>query len=127
MARGHEPCRGGARVDGAIGDRIRRRRIELGLTQDQLARRLGLSYQQIQKYEGGSNRISASRLYELAQRLDVTPSYFYLDLEVVDESTDGDGDLGSDGQVADAYGEIANEEVRSAVLGLVRAVVERQR
>ena len=60
-------------VDTIVGERIRRRRILAGLTQDQLGEALGVSYQQIQKYETGANRVSAGRLYLLAERLDVSP------------------------------------------------------
>lgn len=116
-----------ARVDAAIGERIRRRRVELGLTQEQLACKLGLSYQQIQKYERGANRISASRLYALARRLDVAPGYFFADLEIANDGVEdgGDGRLAS--EVARDYARVADEGVRTAVAGLLRAVVERQR
>jgi len=87
-----------ARVDAAIGERIRRRRVALGLTQEQLACKLGLSFQQIQKHERGANRISASRLYALARRLDVAPGFFFADLEIANEGVDdgGDGRLASE-------------------------------
>lgn len=113
------------RVEAAIGERIRRRRVELGLTQEQLACRVGISYQQIQKYEHGANRISASRLYALACRLDVAPAYFYADLPTPAVTADpvGERPLGA---VARDYALIEDEGVRSAVRGLVRTVVERQ-
>jgi DNA-binding XRE family transcriptional regulator len=66
-----------AKVDQHVGDRIRRRRTLLGFTQEQLADTLEISYQQIQKYETGSNRVSAGRLYQIAQRLDVPVAYFF--------------------------------------------------
>jgi transcriptional regulator with XRE-family HTH domain len=117
----------GAPVDRAIGERIRRRRVELGLTQEQLARRLGLSYQQIQKYERGANRISASRLYALALRLDVAPGYFYADLEAPAEVLRDDGhDAAAAGEVARTYTDIADDGIRAAVAGLLRAVAERR-
>jgi transcriptional regulator with XRE-family HTH domain len=115
------------RVDAAIGERIRRRRVELGLTQEQLACRLGLSYQQIQKYERGANSISASRLYALGLRLDVAPGYFFADLEVPDEGVDHLAHGRQAGEVARDYARVADEGVRRAVAGLLRAVVERQR
>ncbi|MCS6780987.1 MAG: helix-turn-helix domain-containing protein, partial [Geminicoccaceae bacterium] len=65
-----------ASLDRRIGERIRLRRTELGLTQEQLASALGISYQQVQKYENGVNRISASRLAEIAQRLEVPIGWF---------------------------------------------------
>jgi transcriptional regulator with XRE-family HTH domain len=114
------------RVDEAIGERIRRRRVELGLTQDQLARRLGLSYQQIQKYERGANRISASRLFALARRLDVDPGYFFGDLETSGDGLDHGGRDRLSIEVARHHATVADEGVRSAVAGLLRTVVERQ-
>lgn len=64
-------------IDNHIGARIRERRIMLGLTQQQFAKRIGLSYQQAHKYELGINRISAGRLYEIARALDTPITYFY--------------------------------------------------
>ena len=115
-----------SRVDAAIGERIRRRRTELGLTQEQLAQRLGVSYQQVQKYERGANRISASRLYALALRLDVAPGYFYADLEVPAEVLRDDGHDPAAGEVARTYTDIADDGIRAAVAGLLRSVAERQ-
>jgi transcriptional regulator with XRE-family HTH domain len=64
-------------VDLYVGHRIRLRRSLLGLSQSQLGRRLHLTFQQIQKYEKGLNRIGASRLYELSLVLDVPVSFFF--------------------------------------------------
>ncbi|MFQ5346682.1 MAG: helix-turn-helix domain-containing protein [Rhodothalassiaceae bacterium] len=64
-------------VDRHIGERIREHRLERGLTQQDLARALGISYQQVQKYENGSNRVSAGRLYILAQALGVRVGAFF--------------------------------------------------
>ena len=58
-------------IDQHVGERIRLRRTELGLTQEQLAEALDVSYQQVQKYETGANRISAGRIFELARKLEV--------------------------------------------------------
>ena len=60
-----------ADIDRHVGDRIRRRRVMLGLTQEQLGEALGISYQQIQKYETGANRVSAGRLFMISQILEV--------------------------------------------------------
>ena len=57
--------------------RLRQRRLMLGVTQGVVARALGVSFQQIQKYETGANRVSSSRLYELSLILDVPITYFY--------------------------------------------------
>lgn len=56
-------------IDRLVGERVRERRAELGMSQEVLARKLGLSFQQIQKYEKGTNRISAGRLFVIAQAL----------------------------------------------------------
>jgi transcriptional regulator with XRE-family HTH domain len=72
-------------IDIHLGRRLRRRRRILGLTQQQLASACGVRFQQIQKYECAANRMSASRLWQLAEVLEVPVSYFYegLALDVV--------------------------------------------
>lgn len=64
-------------IDTHVGKRLRRRRRLLGMTQQNLAECLGLRFQQIQKYECGANRVTASRLYQLAKALNVPTSYFF--------------------------------------------------
>ena len=64
-------------IDLHLGKRLRRRRRLLGLTQQQLANSVGIRFQQIQKYECGANRISAARLWQLAEALESPVSYFY--------------------------------------------------
>src|SRR5919206_2380434 len=64
-------------VDVHVGRQMRRRRLALGLSQTALAAKLGVSFQAVQKYETGDIRISASRLYEVAQALEVEPGYFF--------------------------------------------------
>ncbi len=64
-------------TDRYVGGRIRERRVMLGLTQQQMANMIGVSYQQTHKYERGINRISAGRLYEIAQVLRVPLSFFF--------------------------------------------------
>ncbi|HOO81990.1 MAG TPA: helix-turn-helix transcriptional regulator [Alphaproteobacteria bacterium] len=64
-------------VDVHVGQRLRVRRALLGLSQEKLADALGLTFQQIQKYERGTNRVSAGRLYALSKILDVPISYFF--------------------------------------------------
>ena len=67
-------------VDVHVGRRIRLRRGMMGISQTQLAEKVGLTFQAIQKYERGENRVSASRLYQFAQILDVPVSYFFDEL-----------------------------------------------
>src|SRR5487761_567081 len=68
-------------IDRHVGGRVRERRIMLGLTQQQLADLIGVTYQQAHKYERGINRVSAGRLYEIAQVLSVPVGYFFDGLE----------------------------------------------
>ena len=68
-------------IDVQVGSRVRLRRTLLGLNQTQLGEKLGLTFQQIQKYERGVNRISASRLYQMSHILDVPVSSFFDDLD----------------------------------------------
>ncbi|MGH6949348.1 MAG: helix-turn-helix domain-containing protein [Vitreimonas sp.] len=70
-------------IDLHVGKRLRRRRRRLGLTQQQLAESIGIRFQQIQKYECGANRVTASRLYELAVALNVPVNYFFEGLQQV--------------------------------------------
>ena len=64
-------------VDVEVGARVRQRRLLLGMNQEALASRLGLTFQQVQKYEVGANRVSASRLLEMADILGVPVAYFF--------------------------------------------------
>jgi len=64
-------------IDLHVGKRLRRRRRLLGMTQQSLADEVGIRFQQIQKYECGANRVSASRLFELSEALSVPVQYFY--------------------------------------------------
>jgi transcriptional regulator with XRE-family HTH domain len=72
-------------IDLHVGQRLRQRRCLLGLTQQRLAAAVGIKFQQIQKYESGANRVSASRLWALANALDVPVSYFFEDLPKVSD------------------------------------------
>lgn len=67
-------------IDRHVGSRLRYRRIMMNLSQTFLAERVGLSFQQFQKYEKGTNRISASKLHEFAKLLDVPASFFFDDM-----------------------------------------------
>ena len=82
---GHSPTRRSTGrtqdVDRYVGARIRERRIMLGLTQQQLADLIGVTYQQAHKYERGINRVSAGRLFEVGQVLSVPVNYFFDGLE----------------------------------------------
>ena len=115
-------------VDVHVGARIRMRRLLLGMNQESLAKALGLTFQQVQKYEGGSNRVSASRLSSVAKILGVPVGYFYSDLP---QDTD---DAGDDRQWREylqrpetielirAYYAIRDSKTRSNFLELVKSV-----
>lgn len=64
-------------VDAYIGSRIRLRRTQLGYSQEKLAGLIGLTFQQVQKYERGANRVGGSRLFQLSRVLDVPPGFFF--------------------------------------------------
>lgn len=67
-------------IDVHVGSRVRLRRTLLGMSQEKLGEAIGLTFQQVQKYERGSNRIGASRLYDLSRVLDVPVSFFFEDM-----------------------------------------------
>jgi transcriptional regulator with XRE-family HTH domain len=83
-------------VDVHVGKRIRHRRWTLGTTQQQLADRVGIKFQQIQKYETGANRVSASRLWDIAQALGVPVSFFFEGMDGVASADAGKGDMPGD-------------------------------
>ena len=79
-------------VDVHVGKRIRHRRWMIGMTQQQLADKVGIKFQQIQKYECGANRISAARLWQLAEALETPIAYFYEGLaEALENPTPASG------------------------------------
>lgn len=75
-------------VDVHVGKRVRHRRWMVGMTQQQLAEHVGIKFQQIQKYETGMNRVSASRLWDIADALDVPVSFFFEGLADGEAATD---------------------------------------
>ena len=117
------------RVDDHVGERIRERRTMMGLTQEHLAQALEISYQQVQKYETGANRVSAGRLYEIAQRLEVDVAYFFENLEPLTTSSplEHGGKNRSTIELVRNYGEIDEPAVRSAVSGLIKSLAGKER
>lgn len=87
-------------VDVHVGKRIRHRRWMVGMTQQQLAEHVGIKFQQIQKYETGMNRVSASRLWEISEALSVPISFFFEGLgetgEAAKDDTSVQGDIFAD-------------------------------
>lgn len=117
------------RVDRTVGERIRTRRTELGLTQQMLAAAMSISYQQVQKYETGANRISAGRLYEIAQKLEVPVTFFFEGFEpsAPVHPMEHGGRHRAEIEVVRNFADIEDTEVRTAVAGLVRSLAGRQR
>jgi transcriptional regulator with XRE-family HTH domain len=84
-------------VDAHVGKRIRHRRWMVGMTQQQLADKVGIKFQQIQKYETGMNRVSASRLWDIAESLGVTIGFFFEGLDDAREAQNaGESDIMAD-------------------------------
>ena len=115
-------------IDKHVGSRVRMRRMMLGMSQEKLGESLGITFQQIQKYEKGTNRIGASRLQHIARVLTMPVSYFF-------EGAPGGGDddeqtmtggflefLGTrDGQtLIESFSKIADAELRRSVVDLVQ-------
>lgn len=120
-------------VDLHVGQRLRHRRWLVGMTQQQLANAVGIKFQQIQKYESGANRISASRLWDLSNALDVPVSFFFDGLErrgaaPIEGDSAGmlESDRLNDKETADLirayYG--LGEEPRRRLLDLAKALVQ---
>ena len=113
-------------LDVAIGARLRVRRRAAGLSQQKLAERLGVTFQQVQKYERGSNRIAGSTLIGIAEALETPASYFLgegaggviEDEAIVNIAQRGASDL------LKQYVHIRSPKIRAAVLQLVRALAE---
>jgi transcriptional regulator with XRE-family HTH domain len=78
--RGRTPAGAPNPIDVHVGNRMRLRRTLLGLSQEKLGEMIGLTFQQVQKYERGANRISCSRLFDLSRALDVPVSFFFDDM-----------------------------------------------
>ncbi|MBN9319985.1 MAG: hypothetical protein BGN86_07340 [Caulobacterales bacterium 68-7] len=115
-------------IDIGVGGKIRERRKLMKISQERLADVLGLTFQQVQKYERGANRVSASKLYEIAGALGVPVGYFFADLPSgVSPAGPTDSDLLSSPdsrELAALYARITRPRVREQVLQLVRMMAE---
>ena len=111
------------KADLHVGQRLKLRRTLLGLSQGELGRRVGLTFQQIQKYERGINRIGASRLVELATALAVNPGWFFDGMPAPRRAADLQ-DLGGREtlDLIRLYNQIGDHRVRERILALLRAV-----
>jgi len=106
-------------VDVHVGSRVRLRRVVLGLSQEKLGEAIGLTFQQVQKYERGANRIGASRLFDLARVLDVPVAYFYENMDE-DVSAQSPGRLFQKDQEPAPYDPQVDPMTRQEMLQLVR-------
>jgi transcriptional regulator with XRE-family HTH domain len=122
-------------VDLHVGARVRMRRKFLGLSQTDLAAALGLTFQQVQKYERGSNRVSASKLYEISKYLKAPVTYFfegYAEGETPDGFSESNSEkfvheflMTTEGiELAAAYPRIKSAKHRRKILDLVRSLAE---
>ena len=125
-------------IDAHVGARVRLRRMLIGMSQEKLGEMLGVTFQQIQKYEKGANRIGASRLYEVSKILDVPVQFFFDDLPGEGEKPiarpHGFSENGGEPFVMDfvssteglslnrAYTGIKDGKVRRGILDLVRSI-----
>jgi transcriptional regulator with XRE-family HTH domain len=121
-------------IDVHVGARVRLRRMLLGMSQEKLGEHLGLTFQQIQKYEKGINRIGASRLFDLSQVLGVPVQFFYEELAVGGAGADaGFGERPAESYAVEflgsreglelnkAFARISDPRVRRSIVDLVRA------
>lgn len=120
-------------VDVHVGSRLRMRRMLVGMSQEKLGEHLDLTFQQVQKYEKGSNRISASRLFDMSHILDVPVQFFFDELSGTSNVMGFAEDSGAfqmtdflsspDGaQLIRAFSEIRSPEVRRKVIDLVKSI-----
>lgn len=121
-------------IDVQVGNRVRIRRMLIGMSQERLGDLLGLTFQQVQKYEKGVNRIGAGRLYEIARILNVPVDFFY---EGVADQSGANGQEGappimefvSSGeglQLSLAFMKIKDAKVRKRVLDLVKSLADEE-
>ena len=124
-------------IDAQVGNRVRLRRMLIGMSQEKLGESLGLTFQQIQKYEKGMNRIGAGRLYEVSQILGVPIDYFYEGLNGAHSpSAHGHGASQSTAPVMEfvasgeglqlslAYMRIKDPKVRKRMLDLMKSLAD---
>ena len=123
-------------IDTFVGSRLRMRRKMLGMSQEKLGNELGITFQQIQKYEKGTNRIGAGRLQNISEILDVPVSYFFPPSEAPNDQSDNDQHdqralmaflATSEGvELNKAVSQIKDDNVRRRVVALVRSIADNE-
>ena len=111
-------------IDVHVGRRARERRMLEGMSQTAVAEKLGLTFQQLQKYERGENRISAGRLYELAEIFGAPVAYFYEELEAGKGAPDDTLTKRETLELVRAYYKITDPAVRDSIRTLIRAAAK---
>lgn len=108
-------------VDIHVGKKLKNLRVLRGQTQTDVAKGLNISFQQVQKYELGRNRISASKLYEIANILNVPPAYFF---EGLDQTADAAGPVIDEGtaRIAAVFGKIQDDRLKAQIRSFIDAV-----
>jgi transcriptional regulator with XRE-family HTH domain len=120
-------------VDIHVGSRVRLRRTLLGMSQEKLGEAIGLTFQQVQKYERGTNRIGASRLYEMSRALDVPVGFFYEGLDTVAAGPPGMNEPAAPGfetatveretlELVRVYQRVTDPAVRRQIFDLAKAI-----
>jgi transcriptional regulator with XRE-family HTH domain len=124
-------------IDVQVGNRVRIRRMLIGMSQERLGDLLGLTFQQVQKYEKGVNRIGAGRLFEVARILNVPVNFFYEGLATTDQPGMSSAEAaappvmefvssGEGLQLSLAFMKIKDTKVRKRVLDLVKSLAEEE-
>lgn len=121
-----EPANRASAIDRHVGARIRERRIMLGLSQQQMADMIGVTYQQAHKYERGINRISAGRLYEITRVLNVPITYFFEGLDEADDEDTMNPRQRMCLELARNFANISNQKHQEALSQLARALAVQQ-
>ncbi|MFD1703195.1 helix-turn-helix domain-containing protein [Methylopila henanensis] len=123
-------------VDKHVGSRVRMRRVLIGMSQEKLGEALGITFQQIQKYEKGTNRIGASRMQQIATVMGVPVSYFFDDAPGSEPTTPGMAEAPGSDYVVDflttteglqlnkAFVRIGDSKVRRKIVDLVSALAD---
>ena len=123
-------------IDVHVGGRVRMRRMLVGMSQERLGEQLGLTFQQVQKYEKGTNRIGASRLFEISGILGVPVAFFYEGLNIDAKAAPGMAEAAQQGfdatlmtsadglQLNRAFFRIKDSAVRRRLIDLVKAIAE---
>jgi len=111
-------------VDRFVGEKIRERRIMLGLTQQELAKGIGVTYQQAHKYEQGVNRVSAGRLFEIARMLNTPVEFFFDGIGGVEEERETNPRERMGLELSRHFSMIRNEKHQEALSSLARALAE---